>query len=137
MIALSLIILLLTACSKEVGDIKTASIEILEDNELTFKEQALKESDVVILNSILKDKKPYKENDKAFAMGRYRISVETDDGKINLYPYCGNLETIKIGDDGNIYLHLENDEQEEMEQVIYKYLKDVEAEGIWEWENVQ
>ena len=64
-------------------------------------------------------------------MSDYRI--KNVDGNINLYPYCGGMSTIRVGEKSDEYLALQEKKLKQLEDVVNKYVNIDKVGGIWEW----
>ena len=54
---------------------------------------------------------------------------------MHLYPYCGNLERIRVGEDGDNYYIFEHEQKkaDKLRNTLNKYCNLKEYQGIYEW----
>ena len=71
-----------------------------------------------------------------FAEGGYRIIMAQPDKEWHLYPDCGDLDKVRVGDSGNKFLTPAEDEQSELEQVINKYIDTDDYKTECNWKEV-
>lgn len=135
----ALCIALLTACNSgdkvDTDNITGIAIEKLDADEKNIVRTELDDEDVATISEILSAQMICEDKGFVFAEGMYRIELQYNDKTVNLYPYCGNAETIRYGDTGAAYLKLDENEKEELEAVIGKYI-DITG-GIWDWEEYE
>lgn len=135
----SLCIMLLTACSNQsefdTEGIKNITVEVLNSDEKSISATSINEEDVASIKEILSAKEQNEEKGFVFAEGMYRVRLEYNDEIVNLYPYCGNASTMRVGDDGATYIELDSEQQGAFEEIIGKYT-DIKG-GIREWEEYE
>ena len=70
-----------------------------------------------------------------FAEGGYRITFKLGKKIMHLYPYCGNLERIRVGEDGDNYYIFEHEQKkaDKLRNTLNKYCNLKEYQGIYEW----
>lgn len=134
-----LCIALLTACNSgdkvDTGNITGIAIEKLDSDEKSIVRTELDDEDVATISEILSAQMISEDKGFVFAEGMYRIELQYADKTVNLYPYCGNAETIRYGDDRAAYMKLDENDKEELEAVVGKYI-DITG-GIWDWEEYE
>ena len=130
-------ICLLTSCTGETlvkkEEIKNIYIEIINEEDKKIDKIEIKEKDVDKIKEILSNEKTRGDSGFVFAEGKYRIILEKEASVIKMYPYCGNIETIRVGDRSEKYIELKDEEVKQLEEIVYKYIDDGKAVGIWEW----
>lgn len=131
--------MLLCSCTSRVEfdteGIKAMSVDVLSADENTIISIEFSEEDVTLIREMLSEQKQENDSGFVFAEGMYRINVQYDNNEVNLYPYCGNASTIRIGDRGATYIELDEEEQENLENILEKYI-DITG-GIWDWEEYE
>lgn len=90
--------------------------------------------DVETLKKIF-SKKTTADRGFIFAEGGYRITFETEKEILHLYPYCGNLDTIRVGEEGDNYYNFEGEPEkvEKLMKVLGKYCNLKAYRGIYTW----
>lgn len=130
-------IFLLTSCIGETlakkEEINNIYIEIINEEDKRIDKIEIKEKDVEKIKDIISNKKTYVDSGFVFAEGKYRIVLENVDGNINLYPYCGGMSTIRVGEKSDEYLALQEKKLKQLEDVVNKYVNIDKVGGIWEW----
>lgn len=71
-----------------------------------------------------------------FAEGGYRIIMAQPDKEWHLYPYCGELTQVRIGDSGSKFLTVSEDDSSQLEQVFNKYIDTSDYDGTYDWKEV-
>lgn len=132
-IILMVICILLTGCGKTIEDIINVHIEVLSVDEKNILKIELHEQDVKNLKEIFEESEIYTDNGVVFAEGGYRFVIETEKERINLYSYCGGTAWYKVGEEGNIYLNLNSEEEKVVGNILKRYVKSCNREGIWDW----
>lgn len=134
-------IAMLTACSSEtenaldITGVQNITVEVLDTSDKSIDSVSLNEVDIALAKDILSEGIQSEEEGFVFAEGMYRLELEYKDRTVNLYPYCGNASTFRVGDSGAVYIKMETQQQEAFEEVIEKYI-DIKG-GIWEWEEYE
>ncbi|MBQ6815062.1 MAG: hypothetical protein IJP13_05950 [Lachnospiraceae bacterium] len=134
----TLCLLLFTSCGEADGetfdtkDINKITIEVINSDEKTVEEISVGSDDVTIIADLLSQAEVVEEKGFVFAEGMYRVKIEYKDKTVYLYPYCGNLSTIRVGHSGSQYIQMENVQLEVFRQAIERYIEI--TGGIWDWE---
>lgn len=134
----TLCLLLFTSCGEADGetfdtkDINKITIEVINSDEKTVEEISVGSDDVTIIADLLSQAEVVEEKGFVFAEGMYRVKIEYKDKTVYLYPYCGNLSTIRVGHGGSQYIQMENVQLEVFRQAIERYIEI--TGGIWDWE---
>ena len=138
-ISIAIILLItLTSCGKRIDATKIQDIwiETINSNEKDITKIKIRDCDGDILKNIITSKKQYDDDGFVFAEGGYRVTVKMESGIVNLYPYCGDLETIRVGDSGTKFIDLDSNDKEKIELIIDKYVSESKKDGIWDWTKV-
>lgn len=90
--------------------------------------------DIAVLKKIFSEKA---EEDKGFvfAEGGYRITFESEKRILHLYPYCGNLDKIRVGEEGDRYYSFEGEPEkvDKLTDILSQYRNLKEYQGVYEW----
>lgn len=134
-----LCVMLLCSCGNgekiDTEGIEGIAVEVLDIEGKSIEHIDISEDDAASIKEILSAKEQNEDNGFVFAEGMYRIVLKYEEKCINLYPYCGNASTIRVGDSGASYIEMESEQQEALEAVIEEYI-DITG-GIWEWEEYE
>ncbi len=137
-IILSLCVILLTACADNeklnTDNISNITIQILSDDSKTVNEVTLTEEDVNKITEILAESEIYTDKGFVFAEGMYRIVLESEIEDVVLYPYCGSGGKLRVGESGNEYISVAQEEIDEIKEIINDYA--VVKGGIYEWDSI-
>lgn len=82
----------------------------------------------MVISDVFCNKKVVKDQGIVFAYGRYKLRLATDEGEWELYPYGGNYELVQIGQDTQLYVSLNEEEQKKLIEITQKYVSD--ANGL-------
>lgn len=93
-----------------------------------------KQQDVKTLKEIF-SQEPIRDEGFVFAKGGYRLTFESEEETLRLYPYCGNFDKIRIGEKGHRYYSFsgESENAEKLEEVLGEYCNLSAYQGIYEW----
>lgn len=118
----------------ETGKIETVYIEVLSENEKTVEKLIMEKKDADTIRKIILDAEVVSDEGFVFAEGGCRIVIYTGEDMVNFYPYCGGVSTIRVGDSGSEFLWIEENEEEEIQKILDKYVDG--HEGIWDWSSI-
>lgn len=116
--------LILTACQSNTIDIESVeniALQCMQDDGIALHVDVDGDNHERI-KEILAEGTQVVDEGFVFAEGGYRILVEINDEYINLYPYCGQLSRLRIGEEGSNYIKLNEDAVEELNDIIEQYI---------------
>ena len=97
-------------------------LELDDDEKLVVQETVeIQENDKMVISEVFCNKKAVKDQGLVFAYGGYKLRLATDEGEWELYPYGGNYELVQIGQDTQLYVSLNEEEQKKLLAIIEKY----------------
>ena len=131
-------ILFLMGCGKkqeefQVEGIENIFLEVGSGNEI--KEIVLDELDETEIKELLCEAAIVPDEDFVFAEGKVRIRVEGGTGATYLYPYIEDVSMFRVGHEGDLYIWLDEDMEDRMEEVLEKYVDFDMYEGIFDWKS--
>lgn len=97
-----------------------------------YERTALNEEDAERIKSIFTGQDATKEPGFVFEKGKYRIVFKNKEKETFLYPYCGELTTIKLGERGvNYYFFRENSrDYDQLRSILNHYMEPDAMRGI-------
>jgi len=131
-------IVILCACEMLAngGDekIEDVYIELLSSDEKSVEKIIVEKRDSSKIGDIIMEEEIIPDGGFVFAPSGYRIVINTGEEEINYYPYCGDVSTIRVGEEGYDFIWLEDEEAEKLKTILDKYNSG--REGIWDWSKV-
>lgn len=115
-------------------EIEDLYIEVISLDEKSVEKVEMEKKDVDIIKKNIIGKEILTDQGFVFAEGGYRIVLKTKKEVINFYPYCGSAMQIRVRDDGNDFLCIEESEEKELQCIFDKYGSG--RDGIWDWSNI-
>ena len=125
--------LLFGTVTREIKDIERICIEACVNDQGEIKEIEVDEQDVAQIGKLLKDVPVIPDEGFVFAEGRVRIRMEGTADIVYLYPYSEDVSILRVGHDGDSYIWLDSEGEENLEIILEKYIDFDAHEGIWEW----
>lgn len=131
-------IVILCACEMLANDgdekIEDVYIELISLDEKSVEKIILEKRDSSKIGDIIIGEEIIPDGGFVFAPSGYRIVINTGEEVINYYPYCGDVSTIRVGDEGYEFIWLEDEDAENLNSILNKYNQG--REGIWDWSEV-
>lgn len=133
-----LCVILFTACGQnkrvDTENINKIAIELIGQDGKDVNEISLSEEDSERISQLLSESKIYTDKGFVFAEGMYRIVLKYDDNTTTLYPYCGTGNKLRVGESGDEYTDISEEDMAEFLNIINAYAE-VKG-GIYEWREI-
>lgn len=131
-------IVMITACGQnkqlDTENITNIKLEYIENDKKDVNEIVLSEEDVCSILDILADYEVHIDKGFVFAEGMYRIVLEHEKEDKILYPYCGNGTKLRVGERGNNYIDISDEDKDILEKIIGAYIE-IKG-GVYEWSDI-
>lgn len=125
------------ASKLHIKNVQEISLEYLEDDGQKLDSIKLKKTDAEAMTKRISKGDLYSDSGFEFAPGGFRIKIKMRDNSIYLYPYCGNVSTVRVNHHGSKLIDFNDKEAEEIEQIIEKYINTAQYSGDYDWDKVQ
>lgn len=112
-----------------IKNVQEISLEFLEDDGQKLDSIRLKKDDAEALEKLISKGDLYLDSGFVFAPGGFRIKIKTRDDSIYLYPYCGNVSTVRVNHHGSKLIDFNDKEAEEIEKIVEEYINTEQYSG--------
>lgn len=126
---------ILGSSSLDTSDVQEIYFETIDKDKKIERIPVAEKEDVEYLKTAFSCD-TYRDSGFVFAESGFRIVLTGPDKEIRLYPYCGDLEMIRIGDKGRKYCGFaeNSSEYKQVECILKKYIDLERRQGIFDWD---
>lgn len=115
--------------------VETLHIELISSDGKSVEKTIVDKRDSSKIEDIILGEEIIPDDGFVFAPGGYRIVINTGKEVVYYYPYCDDVSTIRVGDEGYDFIWLDDEDAEKLEEILDKYNEG--REGIWDWSEVK
>lgn len=120
-----------------IKNVQEIRLELSEDDGQKLNSIRLKKDDTEAMAKLISKGDLHSDSGFVFAPGGFRIKIETENDNIYLYPYCGDVSTVRVNHHGSKLIDFNDKEVEAIEKILEKYINTEQYSGDCDWDKVQ